>query len=199
MQKKYDFTPRQYFETFQKWGVNNFDSAIKAEEIRLGLVNPEDLLKKSTDMIFNRFSYFCMAEKPNNILMWSHYADSHKGVCFKFDLLQDLDTFLITIPVDYNSDYPEFDTLNGNPSKIIIRKSPYWSYEKEHRTIKVNSPGLHKINKNALVGIIFGCRTSAEDKNEIKRLVKQNEFNDVQFSEAKVNPNAYQLDIIPSI
>ena len=197
--KKYDFTPRQYFETFQKWGVNYLDSAIKAEEIRLGLVNPKDLLKKSTDMIFNRFSYFCMAEEPNNILMWSHYADSHKGVCFKFDLLQDLDTFLITVPVDYNSDYPEFDTLNENPSKIIIRKSPCWSYEKEHRAIKVNSPGLYKINKKALVGIIYGCRTSAENKKEIKRLVEQNEFNDVQFSETKVNPNAYQLDIIPSL
>ena len=71
------------------------------------------------------------------------------------------------------------------------------SYEKEHRTIKVNSPGLHKINKEALVEIIFGCRTSTEDKNEIRRLVEQNEFNDVQFSETKVNPNAYKLDIIP--
>jgi len=197
--KKYDFTPKQYFETFQKWGVNFIDSAIKAEQIRLGMVNPEDLLKKSTDMIFNRFSYFSMAEEPDNILMWSHYADSHKGVCFRFDLLQDFDTFLITVPVDYNSEYPEFDTLNENPSRIIIRKSPYWSYEKEHRTIKVNSPGLHEINKKALVEIIFGCRTSTEDKNEIKRFVEQNEFYDVQFSEAIVNPNAYQLDIIPLI
>ena len=194
--KKLDYNTKEYFDAFQQWGKDFFDSAIKAEEIRLGLVNGKDLLKQSIDEILNRFAYYCMAEKPDNILMWSHYADSHKGVCFKFDLLQDLDTFGVTVPVEYNSEYPEFDTLNENPANIIKRKSLDWGYEHEHRTIKVDEHGLIEIKKEVLVGIIFGCRTNAEDRNEIRKLVDKNKF-DVQFLEAVVNPNAYKLDIIP--
>ena len=196
--KKCDFTPQEYFEAFQRWGVDLFSSMQKAEEIRLGHVNGVELQRQVADLILNGFAYFCMAENPDNILMWSHYADSHKGVCLKFDLLQDLDTFALTVPVDYNSEYPEFDTLNGNPGvNIITRKSPDWAYEHEHRTVKVNAHGLHEIKKNVLVEVIFGCRISEEDKAQIRALVKSNGFNSVPFSEAKANPEAYKLDIQP--
>lgn len=194
---KLDFTPKEYFDAFQRMGKDFFASATKAEEIRLGYIDGKDLLKRSTDKILNGFAYFCMAEKPDNILMWSHYADSHKGVCFKFDLLQDLNTFCNTVPVDYNAEYLEFDTLNGNPYAIITRKSPDWAYEHEHRTIKVNVHGLHVIKKDVLVEIIFGCRTSDDDKTRIRDLVRNNGFNRISFSEAVVNPEAYKLDIQP--
>ena len=196
--KKYDFTPQEYFEAFQRLGVDPFTSIQKVEEIRLGLVNGVDLQRQVTDLILNGFAYFCMAKEPDNILMWSHYADSHKGVCLKFDLLQDLDTFALTVPVDYNSEYPEFDTLNGNPGiNIITRKSPDWAYEHEHRTVKVKEHGLHQINKEALVEIIFGCRTLKRNRTRIRNLARNKGFNNVSFSEAVVNPEAYKLDIQP--
>ena len=194
--KKFDFTYEQYVETFQRWGKDYYDAALKADEIRRGQVDSKALLKQATDIILNTFSYYCMTESPDNILMWSHYADSHKGVCFKFDLLQDLDMFLITVPVDYNSEYLEFDTLEGNPAPIIQRKSSEWRYEKEHRTIKVNEHGLAEIKKEALVEIIFGCRTSKSDKARIRNLSIKNGFN-VSFLEAETNPEAYKLDIHP--
>lgn len=194
--KRLDYTPNEYFDAFQRMGSDFFSSALKAEEIRQGYVNGKDLLKQSTDEILNGFAYFCMAEDPDNILMWSHYADSHKGCCFKFDLLQDLETFFVTVPVDYKSEYPVFDTLSGNPVNIIKQKSPDWIYENEHRTIKVNKHGLVEIKKEVLVEIIFGCRTSKSSKTRIRNLVFHNGFN-VSFSEAVINPEAYKLDIHP--
>ena len=169
---------------------------MKADEIRCGQVDGKALLKQATNIILNGFSYYCMTESPDNILMWSHYADSHKGVCFKFDLLQDLDTFFITVPVEYNSEYLEFDTLDGNPAPIIQRKSLEWRYEKEHRTIRVNEHGLVKINRETLVEIIFGCRTSKSDKSRIRDIAIKNGFN-VTFLEAVQNSEAYSLDILP--
>ena len=194
--KKIDFTPKDYFDAFQRLGIDFFSAVQKAEEIRLGYVNGEDMLRQAADVILDGFSYFCMAKEPDNLLMWSHYANSHKGVCFKFDLLQDIDTFSLTVPVDYNSEYPEFDTLNGNPAvNIITRKSPVWSYEQEYRTIKVKSKGLHVIKKDVLVGIIFGCKMPKRNRTRIRNLVRINGFNNVSFSEAAVNPAAYKLDI----
>lgn len=195
--KKLDFTPKQYFDAFQQMGQDLFVSVTKAEEIRLDYVNSQDLLKLSTNKILEGFAYYCMAKEPDNILMWSHYADSHKGVCFKYDLLQDLDTFLITVPVDYNAEYPEFDTLNGNPIHIITRKSTNWKYEQEHRAIKVNAHGLNEVKKEALVEIVFGCRTLKRNRTRIRNLVRNNGFNGVSFSEAVINSEAYKLDIQP--
>lgn len=195
-QKKLDFTPQQYYDAFLRWGVSPITAMQKAEEVKLGHIDGKDLLRQATDIMLNGFTYFCMAEKPDNILMWSHYADSHKGVCFKFDLLQD-DTFINTAPVVYNSEYLEFDTLNGNPAPIITHKSPEWQYEHEHRTITTDIKGLHQINKGALVGIIFGCRMVKRNRTRIRNLVEINGFNSVSFSEAVINPEAYKLDIQP--
>ena len=191
-----DYTPKDYFEAFLRWGVDTFSAMQKLEEIASKHVNSHDLQLQVADLILNGFSYFCMAKEPDNILMWSHYADSHEGVCFKFDLLQD-NTFLNTVPVDYNSAYLEFDTLNGNPMPIITRKSSDWSYEQEHRTIATDIKGLHQINKEVLVEIIFGCRTHKRNRTRIRSLVRNNGFNRVSFSEAVVNPEAYKLDIQP--
>lgn len=194
--KKFDFTYEQYVETFRRWGKDYYDAAMKADEIRTGKIDGKALLKLATDTILSSFSYYCMTESPDNILMWSHYADSHKGVCLKLDLLQDLDTFFITVPVDYNSEYLEFDTLAGNPAPIIQRKSSDWEYEKEHRAVKINKHGLVEIKKEALVEIIFGCRTSISDKARIREITIKNGFN-VSFLEAVQNPEAYKLNIHP--
>lgn len=194
--KKLDFTPQQYYDAFLRWGVNPLAAIKKAEDVRLGRIDGKEMLRQTTDIMLNGFTYFCMAKEPDNILMWSHYADSHKGVCFKFDLLQD-DVFLNTVPVDYNPEYLEFDTLNGNPAPIITRKSPEWHYEHEYRTITTDIKGIHQINKDTLVEIVFGCRTLKRNRTRIRNLVRNNGFNSVSFSEAVVNPEAYKLDIQP--
>jgi len=28
----------------------------------------------------------CFSQEEDNLLMWSHYADKHKGLCLKFDM-----------------------------------------------------------------------------------------------------------------
>lgn len=32
-----------------------------------------------------KFGVTCFTENPTDILMWSHYADNHRGVCLSFD------------------------------------------------------------------------------------------------------------------
>jgi len=35
--------------------------------------------------INEEFGIFSLSKSKNNLLMWSHYADSHKGYCIGFD------------------------------------------------------------------------------------------------------------------
>lgn len=192
-----EYTPKQFYDAFLRMVKNPILAASKAEQIRLGLIDGQKLLKQSNDAILKGFGYYCMAKRPDNILMWSHYADKHQGVCFKFDLLQDLNAFMITIPVEYNSEYPEFDSLNGNPTPIIRRKSSDWQYEQEYRTIKTKVHGLYEIKKDVLVEIIFGCRISPEDTFKIKAAVLSNGYHNVLLTEAKMKDSSFGLALQP--
>ena len=41
--------------------------------------------------IFSRFGALCLTKSWNNPLLWSHYADKHKGLCLGFDLNGDVE------------------------------------------------------------------------------------------------------------
>ena len=45
------------------------------------------------------------AGDPRSILMWSHYAENHEGICIQFERAQDYRALSRAIPVDYNKEY----------------------------------------------------------------------------------------------
>jgi hypothetical protein len=93
-----------------------------------------------------------LSETHRNLLMWSHYADSHKGLCigYKKDFLSSLpplesktDRSKYT-PVKVNYDSCRFDIEKYEhekpifidiPLNSLITKSNDWIYEKEHRCL----------------------------------------------------------------
>lgn len=48
---------------------------------------------------------YCFTKSEDNILMWSHYANEHKGICLEFDH-SDPDLFTAA-KVNYCCDYPK--------------------------------------------------------------------------------------------
>ncbi len=47
-----------------------------------------------------------LSESPEQILLWSHYADDHKGICLEFDVERCASQFPRLQPVRYSSDAP---------------------------------------------------------------------------------------------
>jgi len=98
------------------------------------------------------FKIACFSTEYNSMLMWSHYANSHKGFCVEYDLLpndkyQDLYSKLFpVIYCDYISDMTQ-DMLDnyingitdnfmwGIYNKGLLRKSTAWKYENEWRFV----------------------------------------------------------------
>lgn len=93
---------------------------------------------------------FCVAEEHDNLLMWAHYAENHKGVVLEFECNEEWDFSLCAATgVKYVRTPPtlgglkEFidgQTGQGPPlnndtyfKEIINAKSSHWSYEKEWR------------------------------------------------------------------
>lgn len=104
----------------------------------------------------------------NNQLMWSHYADGHKGIAIGVRIDQ---TEYDVQPIEYdgivtirNSDY------NGQTAREILRhKLEVWSYEEEVRVFQRNQMFIDvKIEE-----IILGQRVSNQNVGLIRDLLEK--------------------------
>jgi len=121
-----------------------------------------------------------LASSNNNLLMWSHYASEHKGMCLEFERL--FSTALAddkkTKPMNYNDNYPsiqassilnEVDTLS-NKIRILHSKSKHWEYEQEWRHIVEQGNALHPWPA-ALTSVYFGCKADMSDIHLVKSII----------------------------
>lgn len=145
----------------------------------------------------------CLSEVNDSILMWSHYAQNHTGICIEFDRTPDnpLGDPEICTPVEYSSKYPVIDfgkmllNRDGQTLNLMMRyKADCWAYEKEWRVI--TDHGDKQCN---LVGnirkVIFGLRTPAAFQNSIKKLCGPKGILTVQAAKA---PMEFRI-VIPDL
>jgi len=137
--------------------------------------------------------------------MWSHYADSHKGVCLTFDIEKDLDFFSIPYKVDYLSDYPLINLFNVPEKKevqlVLATKSEEWAYEQEIRIVKNkdNMPQYRDaiaFNPKALTEIKFGYKSSDEQIRTIMNLVTI-KYPHVKFYTSKIKTGVFGIEFYP--
>lgn len=156
-----------------------------------------DIVTSVFSTTFNKTGVCCFGKDASNVLMWSHYCESHKGFILKFDVLSNPEFFLTPLNVQYQKDYPIYNHLRDSKDivhKLIRTKSLHWKYEKEVRIVKA-SHGLHEFNKNALREIIFGCRCLDSDKKEIIKIAKESGYKNLKFSQAEVHENSYKIKV----
>ena len=88
--------------------------------------------------IRNGLGILSLTIEKDIILMWSHYADNHKGVVIELD--SDNPFFGDSIVKNRNVKYPKkrINTKLSNISleNILFTKSPHWRYEKEIRIVR---------------------------------------------------------------
>jgi len=99
--------------------------------------------------LLRKIRVFCVSEHNQSILMWSHYAKYHTGVCFKLRVMSEKDNPLcVAKKVDYVSDPPSFFRVEEWIDSIVLNnevafeelyhrypltKSEILSYEDEWR------------------------------------------------------------------
>jgi hypothetical protein len=59
-----------------------------------------------------RIGLYCLSGNNNSILMWSHYADHHRGYCLQFEATDCTPVFGGALRVRYASDFPVVDVFN---------------------------------------------------------------------------------------
>jgi len=125
-----------------------------------------------------------------NTLMWSHYADDHRGVCLTYALPKSFfdetaNEILGIAKVDYGlnplSDWFLRDAHNltslDDFVRILIKKAltvkaKLWKHEKEVRILR-RQEGDQVIDKQYLKQICFGMATPDSDITLVKNIIRQ--------------------------
>ena len=146
-----------------------------------------------------------------NELMWAHYADSHKGVCIKYNFPN---SFTKSV---HNSDgitccfndiiYSDSDISQYSKKYLInmtdafFLKGKLWEYENELRFLyfDVNGREGYKVIKaeNCIEAVYFGLRCSEEDKTTIMNILKDKKLITIDLQEKQTESpiKFYQMEV----
>ncbi len=166
--------------------VTAFNDPFEHIHLRVG-ENPHKNLMEFYNAMDN-FSVICLTEKFDDILMWSHYADSHRGFCMHFEMTQ------LRYTVIYQDDYPKIDFDADEAEQLLSfhrllhTKAKNWEYEKEHRIINVKPAGVQPY-PGRLANIFFGLRTSEADIESVKAILKDT----VKYYKCFISPEKFAL------
>lgn len=142
----------------------------------------------------------CYGRRNDSILMWSHYANCHKGVCIEFEPYDDVDATevkysnrrarldlysIIQTVLAYDYLQEKVDIRNKNVVRNLLKpfsiKSKDWKYEEEYRSVysknefneKITSlDDKYFINAGNIKAIYLGCRVSMEDEKMARKIAR---------------------------
>ena len=176
------------------------------EELEKGVDKEKYLTDLSKKLIKakSEVGILCLSRNKKNILMWSHYAKNHEGLCFGFEDIKDIfykDNKITYIIVKYpkSKDYELISLLRekGEIRRMFTTKSELWKYEKEIRLLDLKggkTVGVKKFKKEYLKEIIFGCKAHEINIKKIIQLCQLNGFQHVIFKKAKIISGKFALD-----
>lgn len=158
------------------------------------------LRKVMIENIDERVGIYCMTERRDSIVMWSHYADGHRGYCLEFDARNKNERFGAARPVEYVDQYPAFEAFQTSaweqPEIIFFKKHTGWEYEAEWRVIDyVHGPGLKDYPPELLTSVILGMNMSDEHEANIREWVEQR-GHPVKFYRARRDEREFRLHIV---
>jgi hypothetical protein len=165
---------------------------IKEECSRSGLANPNiaqwhleiGLGAQLQLRIWNDVSVACFSESVDDMLMWAHYADGHKGFCLEFDTsvapLRDAQ------PVIYREVFPRLkvsqERLESATSeeltdsllrRMLLTKYKGWKYEKEWRIVRSKNAHTEVFDKRAIAGVYLGAKMLWQRQEEVLSATKE--------------------------
>ncbi|MBM9605931.1 DUF2971 domain-containing protein [Desulfopila inferna] len=150
------------------------------------------------DSMLNTKGISCFSETKNDILMWSHYSDCHKGFCLEFDTK--FEPFNQAKPVKYSKSFPTLDTpslfLKEDPEQVLeifLTKHSSWNHEKEWRILHNQVGTLYTYPTESLIGLYFGAEIPYTYM-EIISLIIQGQNPNVSFYKAEKSSSSFSVN-----
>jgi Protein of unknown function (DUF2971) len=141
----------------------------------------------------------CLSATCRSILLWSHYANNHKGFCVQYSFAEGTALSSEAEPVIYSAKMPRLsiaDLAPKNRDKTIEllwrAKAPCWRYEKEWRVLAPEGNKSYPA-RSPVVSVIFGARMSAADRTLLATALRGTR--EVRLKEASLDQSSFVMRI----
>jgi hypothetical protein len=170
---------------------------------------------KLTEQLLNllaRNGTVSFAKDPNNMLMWSYYAEGHSGIAVRFGMdlsqiaafgqaLEAQGTQLFPVRVEYSDDFPNCNyytaTTHERLKKLLGTKSAEWTHEGEWRFVLPDRTGYLKIPPTAITGVVLGMRIDPCNEAIIREWISKRSPK-IDLLRVSHIENSFRLHLIPA-
>jgi len=194
--------------------ISDEEARAAQKEIRTNPRYRQGILDRwSTDFmktIPGRWGLYCLTPVADSTLMWSHYANNHRGICLEFGLEHPL--FGSALEVSYLSSYPKWSPhslVETGAYQVLLTKSDDWRYEREFRIIGLSDgvnrrfadledhplvvkDGFLNLPTGSLKAVIAGCEADYESIRAVAVAADPA----LKVKRAIRSPNKYRLKIV---
>jgi len=134
------FNIKRRFIKEMKLRLTNKTSELKSNLDPILAINASTVL---SEKLIDKIGVLSLTEKPDNLLMWAHYAASHQGYCIGFSSNSDFfnrkrsehDEFYHIRKVVYDKNRPYKPIADLTAQDTFLTKSDDWEYEQEWRML----------------------------------------------------------------
>ncbi|WP_370243710.1 DUF2971 domain-containing protein [Marisediminitalea sp.] len=164
-----------------------------------------------------KFTVCCLTQTNNNLMMWAHYADNHKGVCLELDVMVSSGThngYHGPQKIHYSEHPPAVEQVidrvdkKGHRSGQLIKyiqsdpdstKSTLWEHEKEFRLTGFNdgpndAGHLVPLGDNIkIIGVYFGLKAQQYQIDILDRILDSK----IPFYQASDVITSYDVEFSP--
>lgn len=152
----------------------------------------------------------CLSAENDDILMWSHYANKHKGIVLEFDKDH---PFFVTKPLAVEGLLHGIERVNYQPDRLFYKnidkhfstkytfltKDKKWEHEQEYRmTVRFdesNNDNKYNISFPAelIKAVYIGVKTNKEDIEYILNLPQKKEWEHLSIYKFEMDSEKYKL------
>jgi hypothetical protein len=140
-----------------------------------------------------------LTSKCDDILMWSHYADSHRGICIGFDTSGESNFFQSAQPVVYSADFHVLAaytmSFKSQLERAFLTKYKKWEYEDEWRMVD-RGPSVRGFPQKLIRSVIIGHSISDQDRHLVLSWIDDLD-NAVPVFQARLNGEGYKIELQP--
>lgn len=182
--------------------IQNFRERINQDA---RLIQTERDIQSATEELRNQLGILSLSARNDSILMWSHYADMHRGFCIGYSVnnfgLPPNGIRDVIYTRDRNLGFAFALIANPNVTEDMFEEEFWrvhvltkwidWQYEEEWRIIG-HARSASPYPDSALDRIIFGMRMSTEDRDRVRNVLAGK---DVDYFEAVRSEEDFAVEI----
>jgi|GEM_PF-2536902 len=166
----YNYFPKLYKKWIAKHGYPESREKYKHAKEQVLLAKVEDSIGVCS-----------FSKEPDHTLMFSHYADSHKGISIGFKFNQkEIKNVFGPEAVRYTNNFPVWKEFpqDGHMDEVIrpavLTKSRQWEYENEFRCFSMYKRGVINLSSICEISeITLGANISPENQKHVLSLVSK--------------------------